>query len=107
MLPHNRYPGAVARDRDAVPIYSLVERRYGIKTRSVRQEIRAVAIAGDMASLLRVSPGSPGLSIQRQYFSSRDDVFEVSLSVHPADRYHYTMQLDLSLGRRPVGSEPG
>jgi GntR family transcriptional regulator len=55
-----------------------------------------------------VTGGSPGLSVLRQYVSTRDEVFEVSLSIHPADRYHYTMQLDLSLGRHPVGvSEPG
>jgi GntR family transcriptional regulator len=92
-----------AKDRDAVPIYSLIERRFGIKTQSVRQEISAVAISGEMASVLRVTAGSPGLSVLRQYFSTQDDIFEVTLSVHPADRYHYTMQLDLSLGRRQVG----
>jgi GntR family transcriptional regulator len=97
-----------AKNRDAVPIYSLVERRFGIKTQSVRQEISAVAIAGEMASLLHVPAGSPGLSVVRQYFSTQDEVFEVSLSVHPADRYHYTMQLDLSLGRPEArGSELG
>lgn len=99
-----------AKDRDAVPIYSLVERRFGIKTQTVRQEIRAVAIAGEMAGLLRVAPGSPGLSVQRQYFSTQNEIFEVSVSVHPADRYHYTMQLDLSLGRghgQVGGAEPG
>lgn len=97
-----------AKERDAVPIYSLIEKRFGIKTQSVRQEISAVAISGEMASLLRVTAGSPGLSVLRQYLSTQGDIFEVSLSVHPADRYHYTMQLDLSLGRRQVGgSEAG
>jgi GntR family transcriptional regulator len=97
-----------AKNRDAVPIYSLIERRFGLKTQSLRQEISAVAITGEMASLLHVTGGSPGLSVLRQYVSTRDEVFEVSLSIHPADRYHYTMQLDLSLGRHPVGvSEPG
>jgi GntR family transcriptional regulator len=99
-----------AKDRDAVPIYSLVERRFGIKTQSVRQEISAVAIAGEMATLLRVPPGGPGLSVQRQYFSTQNEIFEVSLSVHPGDRYHYTMQLDLSLGHghgQVSGAEPG
>jgi hypothetical protein len=48
--------------------------------------------------------------VQRQYFSTDNAIFEVTLSVHPADRYHYTMQLDLSLGRghgQAGGSEPG
>lgn len=94
-----------AKDRDAVPIYSLIERRFGIKTRSVRQEISAVAVSGEMASLLHVPAGSPGLSVLRQYLDTQDAIFEVTLSVHPGDRYHYTMQLDLSLGRRRVGGE--
>jgi len=92
-----------AKDRDAVPIYSLIERRFGLKTRSVRQEISAMAITGEMATLLHVKTGSPGLSVLRQYFSTQDEIFEVTLSVHPADRYHYTMQLDLSLERGHAG----
>ncbi|MBI5068263.1 MAG: GntR family transcriptional regulator [Deltaproteobacteria bacterium] len=85
-----------AKERDAVPIYSLIESRFGIKTRSVRQEISAVAIAARVATHLRVPAGSPGLSVLRQYRSTQDEVFEVSLSLHPADRYQYTMQLDLA-----------
>lgn len=97
-----------SKERDLVPIYSLVERRFGIKTRSVRQEISAVAIAGEMASALRVQAGSPGLSVLRQYVSTQGEVFEVSVSIHPADRYHYTMQLELSLGPGETsGPEPG
>ncbi len=92
-----------AEERDAVPIYSLIEQRYGIKTRTVRQEISAVAISGEMATTLRVPAGSPGLSVLRQYYSTQNEIFEVTLSVHPADRYHYTMQLDLSLA--PEGPE--
>jgi len=85
-----------ATERDQVPIYSLIEARFGLKTRSVRQEISAVAIAPAVAGHLRVAAGSPGLSVLRQYRSTQDEVFEVSLSVHPADRYQYTMQLDLA-----------
>ena len=84
-----------ARERDDVPIYSLVERRYGLTTRTVRQEIAAVPIAREVAALLRVPPGSPGLSIVREYASTDGEVFEVTLSVHPGERYRYTMQLDL------------
>jgi DNA-binding GntR family transcriptional regulator len=59
-----------------------------------------------MATLLRVKTGSPGLSVQRQYISTSNETFEVSVSIHPADRYHYTMQLDLAYAPRrgPEGS---
>lgn len=99
--------GAVmdAKDRDELPIYSLIERRYGIKTGTLKQEISAVAIAPDIAAHLRVPAGSPGLSIIRHYVSTEDEVFEVSVSIHPADRYHYTMRLDLAFA--PRGEQGG
>lgn len=92
-------------ERDAVPIYSLIERRFGIKTRSVRQEISAMAIDAGIAGVLREPAGSPGLSVLRQYVSTDDEIFEVALSIHPADRYHYTMQLDLAYTRGEPGPE--
>lgn len=85
-----------AQRSELVPVYSLVERTFGIKTLSVKQEIRAVAITGEMAVLLKVKGGSPGLAVHRQYISTQNETFEVSVSIHPADRYHYSMQLDLS-----------
>lgn len=104
---HPKYAAVTdAKDRDLVPVYSLIERRFGLKPSSVRQEISAVAITGEMATHLRVAAGSPGLSVLRQYSSTEDEIFEVSLSVHPADRYHYTMQLDLALSPRALGTGP-
>ena len=88
-------PVTTQRDRDKFPIYSLIERRYGVKARTVRQEIAGVAIERSVAVLLRVEPGSVGLSVRREYVSTRDEIFEVSISIHPADRYRYRMQLDL------------
>jgi DNA-binding GntR family transcriptional regulator len=104
---HPSYAAATdEKDRDLVPIYSLVERRFGIKTQSVRQQISAVAITGEKATLLRVPVGSPGLSVLRQYFSTDGEIFEVALSIHPADRYQYTMQLDLAYSPREMSGQP-
>lgn len=97
-------PAADERDRDDLPIYSLVERRYGVKARAVRQEIAGVAIEPRVATLLRVAPGSVGLAIRREYVSTTDEIFEVSLSVHPADRYRYRMQLDLDYAAAADGA---
>lgn len=91
------------KDRDLVPTYALIERRFGIKALTVRQEIGAVAIPADLAAHLRVPANSPGLSILRSYLSTAEEIFEVALSVHPADRYRYTMQLDLAYSTGPLG----
>ncbi|MEP6493378.1 MAG: GntR family transcriptional regulator [bacterium] len=92
-----------AKNRDRVPIFSLIEKRYGVKVQRIRQEISAVSVSADVARPLRVSAGSVGLSVVREYLSTQSEVFEVTLSVHPSDRYHYTMQLDLAYAGDSAG----
>jgi DNA-binding GntR family transcriptional regulator len=82
-----------------VPIYSLVEERYGIKTEKVRQEIGAVAIPDEAARALKVKAGSSGLALVRHYFDSEERVFEVTMSIYPADRFRYSVELKLEYGR--------
>ena len=96
---HPNYAKVINRTTDdAVPIYSLIERSYGLQVRRVRQEIAALAIPADIAGLLKVPTGSPGMAIVRYYESESGEVFEATLSVHPAQRYRYSMQLDLAYG---------
>lgn len=88
-----------AKNRDRVPIFSLIEQRFGVTAARIRQDIAAVSVGADVAKLLRVPARSVGLSVVREYISTGGDVFEVTISVHPADRYHYSMQLDLAYAR--------
>jgi GntR family transcriptional regulator len=92
---------AVAGDvgKRTVPVYSLIEERYGVKTEKVRQEISAVAIPGEAARALKVKAGSSGLAIVRQYLGAEDRVFEVTLSIYPANRFRYSVELKLEYGR--------
>ena len=67
------------------PIYRLVERLYGEKLVTVRQEVAATAIAPPIAAILAVESGSPGLLIERQYVGESGRVFEVTrASIRPA-----------------------
>jgi GntR family transcriptional regulator len=92
---------AVAGDvgKRTVPVYSLIEERYGVKTEKVRQEISAVAIPDEAARALKVKAGSSGLAIVRQYLGAQDRVFEVTLSIYPANRFRYSVELKLEYGR--------
>jgi DNA-binding GntR family transcriptional regulator len=92
--------GAVLDDAgsDRTLIYSIVEQRFGVVTRSVRQEISAVEISKPIAAALDVRPKSPGLAMLRQYVSDADEVFEVTWSIHPAGRYRYSMEMVRSFG---------
>ncbi|AGI24099.1 GntR family transcriptional regulator [Pseudomonas sp. MT3] len=78
-----------------VPVYTLIEERYGIKVTRVEQEIQGVLIEGAAADLLQVPRGSPGLRIIRTYFV-RDRVIEVTTGMHPASRFSYSMSFQLS-----------
>jgi DNA-binding GntR family transcriptional regulator len=80
-------------DDAAALICSLVEAHFGITTQSIRQEIRALEIAAPVAKLLNVRPKSAGLAMLRQYVSDKGETYEVTWSIHPANRYKYVMEM--------------
>lgn len=77
-------------------ISSLIEERYGRRIAEIRQEIRAVSIDEKMAAALQVPVGSSALKIIRWYLDASGQAFEISVSVHPADRFAVSMQLKRS-----------
>jgi len=72
---------------------TLVEQISGRQFSEIRQDINAVGVADDMAAPLMARPGAHALAIRRQYLFSSNEMAEVSLSIHPADRYSYTTRL--------------
>lgn len=81
-----------------VPVYSLVEQHYGLKTEKVRQEISAMAMPAEAARALKAKAGSFGLAILRHYVGTDERVFEVTMSLYPADRFRYSVELKLEFG---------
>lgn len=78
-----------------LPIYALIERRYGLAVAEVRQQISAVPVEGEAAGRLGVPPGSPGLRVIRKYISSSGETFEVAVNLHPGERFSYSSTLRL------------
>ncbi|CAG9189810.1 GntR family transcriptional regulator [Paraburkholderia sabiae] len=74
-------------------ICDMVERRFGRSVHNVRQEIRAIGVPDNLAEPLGVKPDSHALEIVRRYLDSRGLVFEATVSVFPADRYSYALEL--------------
>lgn len=85
-----------------VPVYSLIEQRYGLRVVEVQQKIHAVTISEADATLLRVEPGSAGLLVIRKYFAPNDELLEVAVSLHPGERFAYssTQRLQVQGGGR-------
>lgn len=84
------------------PIYDHIARRFGVLVSEVEQRVSAVKTPAEMADVLGLEPGEPSLMVRRRYFATSDAPFEISLNLHPGDRYAYTARL--TRGRRGSGS---
>lgn len=83
-------------------IYELIEEMYGEEIAEIRQEISAVVLSPEVAAALDAEPGEPALRIVRRYLGTNGSPLEVSVSIHPADRFTYAMRLR----RDAAGPEP-
>jgi GntR family transcriptional regulator len=72
---------------------TLVEKISGRRFSEIRQDINAVGVSQHLAEPLKTTPGAHALAIRRQYLFSSNEMAEVSLSIHPADRYSYSVRL--------------
>ncbi|RJF96254.1 GntR family transcriptional regulator [Noviherbaspirillum saxi] len=88
--------GELIRKSPDTLISSMIEERYGRRIAQIRQEIRAVAVPENMAPLLQAEPNAPALKIIRWYQDAGGQVFEMSVSVHPSERFAVSMQLQRS-----------
>lgn len=96
---------ALLRGRDVhqSAIFSAIERHSGEPVTEVEQEINATLLDGDLAQCLEAEAGTAALRITRRYFGAGHRLFEMSVNVHPADRFSYAM----SLRREPPWTESG
>ena len=72
---------------------TLIETISGRRFGEIRQDITATGVPDRVAEALKAVPGAHALAIRRQYILSPGLMAEVSLSIHPADRYSYSSRL--------------
>jgi GntR family transcriptional regulator len=90
------YPdiGDLARATPDALVSSLIEARYGRQIAEIHQDVRAVQISdAAIAQALQVDTGATALKIVRRYLDAQGLVFEVSVTVHPAERFSVSMRL--------------
>ncbi|MGF6967294.1 DNA-binding GntR family transcriptional regulator [Paraburkholderia sp. WC7.3g] len=88
-------PDAVRAQPDTL-ISSFFEARYGRCIAEIQQDVRGALILDEMAKRLKVDAGTAALEIVRRYLDSAGETFEVSISVHPAERFSVSMRLKRS-----------
>jgi len=74
-------------------ICEAVEEKYGRVVTELRQEIRATGIPGQYAAALGVVADDHALEITRHYIDQHGEAFEATVSVFPADRFTYALNL--------------
>ena len=75
------------------PVYSIIERDFGVRIERVEQVISGVVLGEEDAANLGVSAGTPGLAVRRSYFDDAGRLVEYADNVHPASRFAYRMEL--------------
>jgi DNA-binding GntR family transcriptional regulator len=77
-----------------IPIYELLRREFGLEIAELEQRVSAFSMPAEIADALGVAARSPALMTRRRYFDDAAiEPFEISLSIHPGDRYSHTQRL--------------
>ena len=74
-------------------ISTIIEQEHGTYAIEVRQEIRAVSVSPAVARRLGCEAGAPALEVTRHYRDQTGRSFEITISVQPADRFSYVLNL--------------
>lgn len=82
--------------QDETPVFMVFEEQFGVVAESVSMDLFAGSIEQSKAWALGVEPNSPSLIIVRRYKDQNDDIFEVSVSEHPAGRFTFSIDLTRS-----------
>lgn len=84
-----------ALDLSAGTLFSQIERLAGVSVGKVTQDIQAVAAPTEVAKALGIKRGAAVLRIMRCYHDPKGQLFEISVSHHPGDRFAYSMHIDV------------
>lgn len=74
----------------------LIAERFGVRAARIEQDIAAVQLSARDATALETERGAPALMTTRRYVDPAGHIFQLSVSLHPGDRFIYRMRLDRS-----------
>jgi GntR family transcriptional regulator len=82
-------------------IYAQLLQQLGLKLSSIEQTIGATTLTAVQARRLAAEDGEPALRIIRCYYGGDQQLIEVSVQVHPASRFEYSVSI------KPMHGTPG
>lgn len=75
------------------PIFARIEQEHSETITEIHELVEGSIVGDEQAAALGVSAGSPALHITRRFFATGRRLIEVSMSLHPASRFSYTVML--------------
>lgn len=79
--------------RNAGPVFSLIEDLFGQSVGEVHQQISATLLPKDLAGHLNEEPGAAALVVRRSYRTTEGKIAQVTINTHPASRYQHSMTM--------------
>jgi DNA-binding GntR family transcriptional regulator len=76
-------------DKAGVPVFSLIEKRHGVRIAEVSQQIVGITLSPVAARMFKTRQGSPALEITRQYTDTSGRIVMASLGHYPSDRFSH------------------
>lgn len=91
------YSGITDRIRSAnKPIADLIEDRYQVRIEHIRQEMSAGELLPTVAKTLSARENGPALIIKRWYSDRDNQIFQMTRSQYPAERFRYVVEFGRS-----------
>jgi GntR family transcriptional regulator len=76
------------------PVYRQIERQLDYRISRAHVEIFAGQITAELSGPMQIEEGTPALNIIRRYSGTDGAIFLVTYTVHPANRFVFTMDLE-------------
>ena len=93
---HERLGDALTQlDLSKGTLFSQIEQLTGVQIGTITQDIQAIPASESVAEALEIDEKTPVLRILRCYYDPAGELFEISVSHHPGDRFAYAMHIDL------------
>lgn len=77
----------------SVPVYIMIEERFGERVVEVAQTVDAAPVSRKIARALECRPGAPALKTTRRYIGENRQLLMLAESIHPAGRTQFKTTL--------------
>jgi len=90
---HPKFAGVVQEpDHSQAMVFEQIERRYGVKIERATVDLFATALPARLTKSMQVGRDTPCLVVIRRYYDRNDELFEISVTHHPEERFIYSLE---------------